>query len=52
MASATKSIVDTLNDAAESFYRKFGFTLMPPASKRAMYLLIKDAEATVATLAR
>lgn len=43
-------IVDALDDAAESFYRKFGFTLMPPASKRAMYLLIKDAEATITAL--
>lgn len=40
-------IVDAIDDAAESFYRKFGFALMPPASKRAMYLLMKDAEATV-----
>lgn len=41
-------IVDALDDEAERFYRKFGFTLMPPVSKRAMYLLVKDAEATVA----
>lgn len=44
-------IVDALDENAESFYRKFGFTLMPPASKRAMYLLVTDAEATVARLA-
>jgi GNAT superfamily N-acetyltransferase len=43
-------IVDALHDAAEEFYRKFGFVLMPPASKRAMYLLVKDAEATVRAL--
>jgi GNAT superfamily N-acetyltransferase len=39
-------IVDALNDDAERFYSKFGFALMPPANKRAMYLLVKDAEAT------
>jgi GNAT superfamily N-acetyltransferase len=43
-------IVDALDSNAERFYEKFGFTLMPPASKRAMYLLVKDAEATVAGL--
>ena len=40
-------IVDAIDDAAESFYGRFGFTRMPPSSKRAMYLLTKDAEATV-----
>jgi GNAT superfamily N-acetyltransferase len=40
-------IVDALDDEAERFYSKFGFALMPPASKRAMYLLVKDAEATL-----
>lgn len=40
-------IVDAIDDAAESFYAKFGFTRLPPSSKRAMYLLTKDAEATV-----
>jgi len=40
-------IVDALDDDAERFYSKFGFALMPPASKRAMYMLVKDAEATV-----
>ncbi len=40
-------IVDALDDDAEAFYRKFGFAPMPPASKRAMYLLVKDAEATL-----
>lgn len=44
-------IVDALNDDAERFYRKFGFELMPPASKRAMFLLVADAETTIATLA-
>lgn len=43
-------IVDALDAGAESFYNKFGFTLMPSASKRAMYLLVKDAEATIAKL--
>ena len=45
-------VVDALNSEAERFYEKFGFCLVPPASKRAMYLLVKDAEATVAELAR
>lgn len=43
-------LVDALDSNAERFYEKFGFTLMPPASKRAMYLLVKDAEATIADL--
>lgn len=43
-------VVDALNDDAERFYRKFGFELMPPESKRAMYLLVADAEATLAQL--
>ena len=43
-------IVDALDDDAEAFYAKFGFTRMPPSSKRAMYLLAKDAEATVRSL--
>lgn len=43
-------LVDALDSDAERFYEKFGFTLMPPASKRAMYLLVKDAEATIADL--
>lgn len=43
-------IVDALDSNAERFYEKFGFTLMPPASKRAMYLLVKDAESTIAEL--
>jgi predicted N-acetyltransferase YhbS len=40
-------IVHALNDSAESFYRKFGFTLVPE-SARVMYILVQDAEATVA----
>lgn len=43
--------VDARDDDAERFYRKFGFATMPPTDKRAMYLLIKDAEATIARLA-
>jgi len=50
IVGARAFIVDALDDDAERFYSKFGFTLMPPASKRAMYLLTKDAEATVQTL--
>jgi predicted N-acetyltransferase YhbS len=40
-------VVDALNESAETFYRKFGFELMPPAAKRAMFMLIADAEATI-----
>jgi len=50
IVGARAFIVDAIDDAAEAFYRRFGFTLMPPASKRAMYLLVKDAEATVQSL--
>ncbi len=39
-------IVHALSDAAESFYRKFGFNLVP-ASARVMYILVQDAEATL-----
>lgn len=41
-------VVDALSEDAERFYRKFGFELMPPAAKRAMFLLVADAEATIA----
>ena len=47
IVGARAFIVDALDDDAERFYAKFGFALMPPASKRAMYLLVKDAEATI-----
>jgi predicted N-acetyltransferase YhbS len=40
-------VVDALNESAESFYRKFGFELMPPVAKRAMFLLIAAAETTI-----
>lgn len=40
-------IVDALSDDAEQFYSKFDFTMIPPESKRAMYMLTKDAEATI-----
>jgi predicted N-acetyltransferase YhbS len=43
-------IVDALNEDAERFYRKFGFELMPPAAQRAMFLLVSDAEATIASI--
>lgn len=43
-------IVDALNDAAANFYRRYGFEPVPPDSERAMYLLVADAEATVAEL--
>jgi predicted GNAT family N-acyltransferase len=47
IVGARAFIVDALGDSAESFYRKYGFALMPPSSKRAMYLLLKDVAATV-----
>ncbi|NYJ31734.1 GNAT family N-acetyltransferase [Galbitalea soli] len=50
LVGARAVIVDALNSDAERFYEKFGFTLVPPASKRAMYLLVKDAEATVTAM--
>ncbi len=40
-------VVDALNEESERFYRKFGFELTPPTAKRAMYLLVADAEATI-----
>jgi predicted N-acetyltransferase YhbS len=50
IVGARAFIVDAIDDAAESFYARFGFELMPPTSKRAMYLLVQDAEATVVAL--
>ena len=41
-------VVDALNEDAERFYGKFGFDLMPSAGRRAMFLLVADAEATIA----
>ena len=52
IVGARAFVVDALNDDAERFYRRFGFELMPPAAKRAMFLLVADAEATIAGLAR
>lgn len=48
IVGARAFVVDALNEEAEGFYRKFGFELMPPAAKRAMFLLVADAEATIA----
>lgn len=50
IVGARAFVVDALNENAESFYRRFGFECMPPSSKRAMYLLAADAEASLATL--
>lgn len=50
LLGARAFVVDALNEEAERFYRKFGFELMPPAAKRAMYLLVADAEATIASI--
>lgn len=51
IVGARAFVVDALNEDAERFYRKFGFELMPPAAKRAMFLLVADAEATIASIA-
>ena len=40
-------IVDPLNDSAAAFYRRFGFETMPQADDGAMFILVKDAEATL-----
>jgi GNAT superfamily N-acetyltransferase len=50
IVGARAFVVHALNDSAEGFYRKFGFQLMPPTSKRAMNLLIADAVETVTQL--
>ena len=52
IVGARSFVVDALNDDAARFYRAFGFEPMPPAAKRPMFLLLKDAEATIAALAR
>ncbi|BDI21666.1 hypothetical protein L3i23_04420 [Herbiconiux sp. L3-i23] len=51
LVGARAFVVDARNEDAESFYQRFGFQLMPPSSKRAMHLLVADAEKTVAELA-
>jgi predicted N-acetyltransferase YhbS len=51
IVGARAFIVDALKDSVESFDAKFGFERMPPATKRAMYLLVQDAEATIAHMA-
>lgn len=50
IVGARAFVVHALNEDAERFYRKFGFELMPPAAKRAMFLLLSDAEATIASI--
>lgn len=51
IARARAFIIDALDDDAVRFYSKFGFALMPSASKRAMYLLMKEAESTIKEIA-
>jgi predicted N-acetyltransferase YhbS len=43
-------VADALNEDAERFYGRFGFEPMPPAAKRTMFLLLSDAEATIASM--
>jgi hypothetical protein len=50
IVGARAFVVDALNEDAERFYRKFGFELMSPGAKRAMFLLVSDAESTIASL--
>lgn len=45
-------IVDALTEAAGTFYARFGFTPIPPDNERTMYLLLKDAEETLAQISR
>jgi GNAT superfamily N-acetyltransferase len=49
LVGARSFVVDAFNDDAERFYRKFGFEPMP-AAQRAMFLLVSDAEATIASI--
>ena len=49
IVGARAFVVHALSDAAESFYEKFGFTLVPE-SERVMYVTVQDAEATLAAL--
>lgn len=49
LVGARALLVHALNEAAEGFYRKFGFVLVPHTT-RVMYLLTADAEATIAAI--
>ncbi|CAN5288556.1 hypothetical protein BH09ACT6_BH09ACT6_13560 [soil metagenome] len=40
-------VVDAPNEASASFYRKFGFESMPLVRDGAMYLVVKNTEATI-----
>lgn len=42
-------LVDALNEKAATFYRRFGFRLMPESS-RALYVTMADARSTVESL--
>lgn len=48
IVGAKALIVHAISDSAETFYKKFGFKLVPESS-RAMYVLMDDAEATIAS---
>lgn len=50
LIGARAVIVYALDDEAVSFYRRFGFSLVP-GTARCLFLLIADAEATVAATA-
>jgi GNAT superfamily N-acetyltransferase len=49
LVGARALLVHALNDAAESFYRKFGFAPVPHGT-RTLYLLTADAEKTIAAM--
>jgi predicted GNAT family N-acyltransferase len=50
LVAARAIVVQALSDDAQRFYEKFGFALMPNAS-RAMYMLMSDVEETIRDIA-
>jgi predicted GNAT family N-acyltransferase len=50
LVAARAIVVHALSDDAQRFYEKFGFALMPNAS-RAMYMLMSDVEETIRDIA-
>ncbi|WP_375399299.1 GNAT family N-acetyltransferase [uncultured Amnibacterium sp.] len=49
LIGARAILVDALSETAVRFYQRYDFTLMPD-SRRALYLLIDDAEKTITSL--
>jgi len=50
LVGAKALLVDAMSESAVSFYRRYGFEPMPTRSERAMYVLMGDAERTIAAL--